>query len=412
MPRGTRTRIAPGIYQDNLGFAAVVVVGSGERRQSKEERFPALTPLKTMEAWQRRTRQTLAAGSLAVPSASGPQALAADAEAYLASVTSMPSYKARRADLEAWLPVYGHRHRHSLTHQELTAQLNTWVEQGVADSTINHRRQALRALYLFCDPDETPPIDGTQCRPSKPLEARALPWPDVLELVAALSDHKSGALLRVLAHTGFPPARIARLQPAHLDARAKTIFLIGRRKGQGTKSQTLRLTDDGVAALQQYFKHFPQGGAVQKESWAVEFMKAVGRVNAQRATDKRPPIPPPPATRPYDLRHSFGTEAYRRSGDLKAVAAALDVSLETAERYTLGAVSTQVDKVIAAMNAPTSDAGKAGRLARANTGWHGANRPRSASHGAAKNGAKLQKAKATGEPEVGTVIGRIGPETA
>jgi integrase len=356
VPRGTRRRIASGIYQDDLGFAAVVVVGSGAGRRAKEERFPPLTPLAVMEAWQRRTRQSLATvrsdPQPTATSRNGPQPLAVDAETYLTTVTSMPSFKARRADLEAWLPLFGHRHRHSLTTQELTATINTWLEQGVAASTISHRRQALRCVYRFCDPDETPPIDHTQAPRPPALEARALPWPDVLDLVAALSDHKSGALLRVLAHTGFPPARIARLQPGQLDARAKTVFLVGRRKGAGTKSQTLRLTDDGVAALQQYFRHFPQGGCVSKVSWAVEFGKAVGRVNAQRARDKRPPIPPPPATRPYDLRHSFGTEAYRRSGDLKAVAAALDVSLETAERYTLGAVSAQVDKVIAAMNTP------------------------------------------------------------
>src|SRR5207249_2629142 len=46
-----------------------------------------------------------------------------------------------------------------------------------------------------------------------------------------------------------------------------------------------------------------------------------------------------PRIRLYDLRHSFGTELYRRTGSLELVGQMLDhTSLETTKRYSLAAV--------------------------------------------------------------------------
>ncbi len=344
MARGTRTTLAPGIYQDRAGITAVAAA-NGYR---EEARYTLGTPLAEMQAWRQKTVTALK--KRAPQSAHGRGTLAADAATYLASVTSMPSYEARRADLEAWLPRFGQRARPSLTVQELKQQLNDWAEAGYAASTINHRRQALRDCLRFHDPDGVPVIDGTSRRKPPPLQARALAWQDVLDIVAALRDTKSDAMLRVMAFTGFPQARISRLLPAHLNVKAQTVFLEGRRKGEGTPSKTLPITEAAVEALQMYFRHFPKGGAVQRHSWKVAFMLAVAAANQRRAEAGEPLIPAPPVSRPYDLRHSYGTEMFRRDGDLSTVAEALDVTLETAQRYTLGAVAERVAKAVAKMN--------------------------------------------------------------
>jgi integrase len=66
----------------------------------------------------------------------------------------------------------------------------------------------------------------------------------------------------------------------------------------------------------------------------------------------------PPNCRPYDLRHSFGDELYRVTGDLGAVGEILQhASLETTKRYTARAVSGRVATAFAKMseaNAPAA----------------------------------------------------------
>ncbi len=60
---------------------------------------------------------------------------------------------------------------------------------------------------------------------------------------------------------------------------------------------------------------------------------------------------PRDAGRP-DLRHSFASEVYRQTGDLRAVAQLLQhANLETTRRYTQGAVSDRVDAAIATATA-------------------------------------------------------------
>jgi len=183
-------------------------------------------------------------------------------------------------------------------------------------------------------------------------------------------------MLRVVTHTGYPPARVARLTPNDVDWETAAVFLVGRRKGQGTKSERARVSVDGLAALRAYFRFFPKGGAVAKTSWIVAFHKAVATVNRQRALSGRAPLPE--GLRPYDLRHSFGTKLYEETGDLSAVARTLGCSMETAQRYTLGAVPAQVDKAIAAMNAANIRHAPRPRevtvgtpgVPTAETGWH------------------------------------------
>jgi len=55
----------------------------------------------------------------------------------------------------------------------------------------------------------------------------------------------------------------------------------------------------------------------------------------------------PPRCHPYDLRHSFGSEMYRQTGDIRAVAELLQhATLDMTKRYTKGAVSERVSDAI------------------------------------------------------------------
>jgi integrase len=104
-----RRTIAPGIRRDASGFEARVKLG---RRDTRYERFPLDTPIKEMQAWQRKERKTLRAvdpleRSLGPgrPSATG--ALEAAAERFLPQIAGRASFKADRSHLRAWFSVLG-----------------------------------------------------------------------------------------------------------------------------------------------------------------------------------------------------------------------------------------------------------------------------------------------------------------
>ena len=116
-----------------------------------------------------------------------------------------------------------------------------------------------------------------------------------------------------------------RLRPGDVRWDSGAVFVAGRRKGQGTKGQTLPLTSQGLAALQQ-FDELDCWGQFSTSSMWKSFQRACTRLGLH-------------GLRPYDLRHSFGTAVYAATGDLRATQRLLGhASRVTTDRYTLAAV--------------------------------------------------------------------------
>ena len=135
MPRSHRTRIAEGIYKDAAGLAATVKVGRAQR----ERRYPPDTSLKTLKAWQDETRVSLR--RLSPTAARG--TFAADARAYLLTVSTMPTIQERTQHLSLWCGEFGSRSRPTIVTAEIDAVLGRWLKAGLAPSTVLHRRTAL-----------------------------------------------------------------------------------------------------------------------------------------------------------------------------------------------------------------------------------------------------------------------------
>lgn len=343
--RGKRKRIAEGVYQDVGGYECVVSVGSGVNRRSKAKRFARGTGMKEMTAWQDAIRGLLRKKAPKITSGT----LAQWTRDYLKGKTSMPSYEARRADAEAWLPAFGDRAPLSLTKNELRQQMNTWHEAGVAGSTLNHRKTALTAvLNEFKDEDDPNPAKALKRSPEADIEPRAVAPSILAEIINAMPPSKSRAMLKVMAATGHPFERQRKLVPAHVQLEHRRVFLVARKKGKGTAGRWYALTNEGVTAYQEFIDQQAWGGA-RRASLYVCFLRGHAAANRRRALVNAPLIPP---IRPYDLRHSFGTEAYRREGDIRAVAELLDCTVETALRYTLGAVPARMQAVVDALNKP------------------------------------------------------------
>jgi integrase len=355
--RGPRVRVAPGIYRDDRGYAACVQVGTSPHARTKEKRFPFGANFAVIRDWQALTRKQLRAKQPLRRAARG--TLAGDVEAYLATVTAMPSWGSRRSDLRAWLPRFGDRSRLELATAELNAQLHEWREADVAAVTCNHRRQALIALFdaLDADGDLPNPARDTDHQRPPALEARDIDAETRKQLLRAMYPGKARALWWVMSATGLPPARIRLLRAEDVDLEARTVFILGRQKGQGTVSRTLPLTEEGVRAFGEYARQRAfatvdaergalQLGGVAKATLFRVFSRALEALNTVRARAGRPPL----QLRPYDARHAFGATVYRQTGDLRAAAELLDVTLETAMRYTMGAVPDRLRSVVATLD--------------------------------------------------------------
>ena len=341
-------RVAPGIARDAAGYSTRVQVGAGDDRLERERRWPHGADLRLMKDWIAKTRTQLR--QRAPLTRIGRGTVAADVVRYLETIRALPSWVSRRADLRAWLPRFNDRSRAALARGELTEQLHDWRTEGVSAHTVNHRRNALIMLFEGLDGPDLPAAGPNVARQTPhmrppPLQARDISSDLRTQILRAMRPGKARALWAVMAATGLPPARIRELTPADVDLEAGTVFLLGRKKGEGTQSRTLPLTVEGVAAFRA-FARLKAWGGVARQTLTLCFGRGLAAVNVMRARAGLPPM----HVRPYDARHAFGARIYRETGDLRAAAELLDVSQETALRYTLAAVPERLRAVVAVLD--------------------------------------------------------------
>ncbi len=143
---------------------------------------------------------------------------------------------------------------------------------------------------------------------------------------------------------------IQRLTARDLDLQAGTLVRPERRKGGGSKRELLPLTDQGIRALQSMLDHKGLTEPFSRYVMYGEFKRACKRVEKVQGISLA-------GVRPYDLRHSYGTELYRLTGDERAVQKLLGhVKIETTHRYTLGGVDERLKSAVRAFNGSKSPA--------------------------------------------------------
>jgi integrase len=212
--------------------------------------------------------------------------------------------------------------------------------------TANKCRSAWMGFYRVMDAGSTlkNPIQGVKRRTPKDAEPRGIPMADALRIVEHLpAGTKTYARLMIMITLGLRPCEVMRIQPAKDWHRAAGTLYV--RTAKGGKPRTLRLNPRAVAALE-LLQELDGWGTFTSAPACRMFHEAVRKAGL---TALEPIVP-------YALRHSFGTEAYRLTGDVKAVAAAIGNTVKMAERYVEAAVSAQVgslcDQVAAAMPKP------------------------------------------------------------
>jgi integrase/recombinase XerC len=373
MPRTfARTVIAPGITREGDRLIARVRVGSSRDglQAAPRHAFPLGTALVTMQAWQLDQKRKLL---LDRPAAIERGSLAADIAGHLATLPEGRYRIDTRILLGHWArSPLGAKPRQAITRAEVRAQISQWRNAGAAAATCNRRLSSLRACLGALDPDAPNATDAVKYQRPRKIEPRDIPVRIVKLILDSLPDQgraerfaarptvsHTKIRLRVMAWTGMAPATIARVAARDLELdrpAGARIYLNPREKGAGRDGAWMKLLTPAVDALRDF-----RAAKLVGKRWSNSSAGKTWRVGIARATETAARIAAetgddswareldalPPRCKPYDLRHSFGSEIYRATGDIRAVSELLQHSeLETTKRYTKGAVSERVTAAI------------------------------------------------------------------
>jgi integrase len=265
----------------------------------------------------------------------------------------------------------------AIKRSQIRAQMDQWLADGVAASTVIHRRRMLAKVLRHALGAEDQDVEIILATDRIPLprqpgaQVRGIPIPIVARILAALPNYgrpiKGGGRapvsdtrirLSVMAWTGLAAKSLQRVERRHVNFRTGKLWQPDRRKGGGAAGVWSDLLPPAIDAFREFDRAGLWGKRWSNAGIVTTWRRAVARTRLELADAGDPVMLEqfdaaiPPDCVPYDLRHSFGTDLYQTSGDLAAVQEALQhASIETTKRYTKGAVPARMAAAIAAMAA-------------------------------------------------------------
>ncbi len=343
MSRGTRVRIAKGIYRDRCGLAVVVSVG----RRSKEKRFPFQTALADLKKEQQQMRTAL----LEQDDRPLRGTLAAVAPKYLALVKYLAksTWRGRKCEVDAWVKQAGPLPLSKVTKETVLKARNAWLEQKVSPKTINNRLGALRHLYhtigrsdSVTPCDDVPALTTTQ-QPPEPVSATLVTKVAkslVARVKAKKEDPKTLARFLVLTSTGVRPSELARARPDDLNL---TSGYWRVRTGKGGFRTPMPLNADMVAAWT-YFAAVDAWSPLDEHGETIAFDVS--------DYDKRLYLAGWPTTiPPYQARHTFGWDLSEAGVDLADIQLLLGhKDIKTTRTHYVGPIVKRLAKATQTVN--------------------------------------------------------------
>ena len=333
--------------------------------------------------------------------------LAGDCDKYLATfVKGSRRWKDEVSRLRRWkTSAVGTKPRHAIEATELRAIMAHWVsDDKIERTTANRILATLQALYRCMNKSKADPNPAAHTEKFEIDErvpgGRAIPFDQVQAILAAMPDlgvqmsdgtRDDFSLTKkrfyVQVYTGLTPKLISQIVPrTDIHGNGWELLVRPRKKGGGTRERMITLNAQAVVYLQDlikavYERHPERRGHALGE-WSTKgaykvFQRAVRKVrraqqeeNAQRRLDGREPVYELPAdsydkrgkkivgVRPYDLRHSFGTESLERDpGNIKGVSHNMVHStLQQTQLYTRKAEMSQARHATQAWDHPVQPA--------------------------------------------------------
>lgn len=356
-----RRKVKPGVYR---------------HRDGRWEVFIRITPLPLVHKWleasltqrqvdawieERKTQLRKRASSARVQKGT----LAADVPTFLATLANRPKTRSEREyQLALWVEHLGSLPRWNIRPHQIQAVLAQWGAEGLAASTIRHRRMALFRLFAVLDA-------GTEAKnPVEETEPPANPEPEMLAIEFELAERvwkamsdkghgpglgvegrkkkkappsKAKARVGVILATGVRPEEVRSIQlAADWDRAAQTLDV---RAAKGSVSRTVPLTAAGTAALE-HFGVIGAEGRFSESTLLRAITKAVERLKEEDPTIEWPPFP----INAYTFRHTFAADLYEATGDLARVQAVIGhVDIRMTRRYAKRAVPRVMRDSLAAL---------------------------------------------------------------
>lgn len=370
-----------GIRRHGAGWQARKHVTGGGR---PTKTFALATPFGEMIAWQEDTayqlrRDARPRSPLEQRTQSG--LFPDDAKRYLKAVAAMDDIRRRTKDILYWVEKFKARRTAAIDSPDIRTLRDEMLTIGpkmiyrkrtadraaywdavatpLSGSTVNHRLRALSNLWTVLFPGqpnpvrEVPEADETEALP------RNLPYDIIERILAAMPDRGQGLRfekrrkfshtklrLRVMMWTGLPHKQLAMLTEKRVNFSEATLITTKRKKGKGVEPQLLPLLPEAILALRDFFA-LGATGSFSASSMRQCFLRAVAKVKVQLIAEGWPEDVLD-GVRPYDLRHSFGTEMYRSTGSKETAGEFLQhADPRTTDRYTLAAVKPVLQAALA-----------------------------------------------------------------
>jgi integrase len=334
----TKEKIERGIYRNKItGKIEIQVMVDGER----ESATMAATTTKT--AWRAKHAElTERARKRAEHTGCGTGTVKADADVFFNAWSGrMNSARQLRNTLDVWVrELKPSTKRASVTTEMVGAAMTRfatgpYVKPGRPYSP-ETRGKLLRTLRLWWEYLDGPTAFNpgrANLAPSVPKpESRSLPWEDAERAILAMRPSMSRARLRLLMF-GITPAEILRMSAHDVDWKAGIVTIKARRKGKGSNPRALPFGEFQAFrdALTEFAAYNLWGVPFDVDSLGKCLRPALVKIGITRHV------------RAYDLRHTCGTEIYRRTGDIHAVQQWLGhTTIQTTMRYIVGGVNERL----------------------------------------------------------------------
>jgi integrase len=221
--------------------------------------------------WRDRRRAELKYGLTPALGESDDGSFAADAAAYLAAVTALPTYKERVKHIREWVAIFGSRPRFTIQPHEIRAQRDRWLIQprqaqrgrkgkrrtvtlpSYTTSAVNKRLRALSNLWTVLHGRHAPnPVREVPEADEIEAPPRALPHTLIRQILGAMPDvtrpekgrtpepgSRTKARLEVMLWTGLSHSQLMRLEPGDVDWNGRSIYVRARRKGRPAAFDTV-----------------------------------------------------------------------------------------------------------------------------------------------------------------------------
>ena len=344
----------PNVYVDLTGYEIQMMV-RGERGA---KRYP-LTTTKTKLAAEAAAMRTHL-GAVADKREAGqskPGTLRKDFDAFLAGWSGKDK-RPISDQLNHWCVALGAQtQRKHITSQHVREAIARWQREPQASNygkpyareTVIKLLRTLRQVWRVLDGSgaANPANEVETPATPKPI-ARAMRFDEAEAIIYGMRPSYSRACLKLQLHLGIMAIEIKRLHKADIDWKRGTIKISRRQKGAGSHERVLPfgLIDAARDALVEYASYDRWATKGHELQWPTNNLNQMFQKYAERFGIAQ-------GCRAYDLRHTCGTELYRRNGgSIRAVQKWLGhEKVETTMRYILGGDDDQLIASAQAMQA-------------------------------------------------------------